>query len=108
MTDQQRYFNLGFMTLGFVFYLSWHMHQEYRSDGSLGLTITLFRAVQSISLQYAEQVLLSTCTNAHQILLHFNTTTVIIKGLHIVKPTHDLLWLQTFHGTGTVDGGPSQ
>lgn len=87
-------------------HLCWHMHQEHSSDGSLGLTITLFRAMQSISLQHAEQVLLPECMNMYKLysetrFSHINTTMSITL-------THDLLSLQTFHGKGTVDGGPSQ
>lgn len=39
-------------------HLCWHMHQEYSSDRSLSLTITLFGTMQSVSLEHAEQVLL--------------------------------------------------
>lgn len=46
-------------------HLNWHMHQEYSSDGSLSLTITLFGTIQSISLQHTEQVLLSEYKNIH-------------------------------------------
>lgn len=91
-------------------HLGWHMHQEHSSNGSLSLTITLFGTMQRISLQHAEQVLLPECSHINKwysetTFSHIDTTTGIIRKAVL---THDLLSLQTFHGRGTVDAGPSQ
>lgn len=45
--------------------LSWHMHQENSSDGSLSLTVALLRTMQCISLKHTEQVLLPACENIY-------------------------------------------
>lgn len=82
------------------------MHQEYSSDGSLSLAITLFRTMQTISLQYAEKVLLT--VQIHKMYFFFNTALGIVTDPHMVALTHDLLLLQTSHGRGTVDGGLSR
>lgn len=39
---------------------------------------------------------------------HIDTLMGIMISLQKTVITHDLLSLQTFHGRGTVDGGPSQ
>lgn len=39
-------------------YLCRHMHEENSSDGSLSLTVTLVRTIQTISLQDVEEALL--------------------------------------------------
>lgn len=43
-------------------HLSGHVHQQYSCDGSLSLTVSLLRTIESVSLQHAEQVLLPTWT----------------------------------------------
>lgn len=60
-------------------HLSWHMHQQHGSNGSLSLTITLFWPMQSVSLQHSKQVLLpadeniqQTAFRTHSPLLHRN------------------------------------
>lgn len=41
-------------------HLSWHVHQEDGSNGSLSLTVTFLRLVESVSFQDAKQILLPT------------------------------------------------
>lgn len=73
--------------------------------------------MQSVSLEHAEQVLLPEGMNIQYIndaysknekFSHIDTLMGITISIQKTVITRDLLLLRTFHGRGTVDGGPSQ
>ena len=59
-------------------YLSWHMHKQDSSNGSLSLAVSFFWSVQSVGLKNTEQVLLpvdSQNTNKHNKYNHIRVDT---------------------------------